>query len=159
MKLIKSVVHGYFKKRILYIVKIDLKQRSLSDFSLPDALLAWKWSTPKSEKLKCINNSSKLKNQDYGKSKTDAWLFPAPWQISFSVWWVKAFPAAGLMLSWWKGKIRKCVCHLEYSFFNLQWSRYPLHWRNHISLNKTFINILKLSLLLSSLIISHSQWN
>lgn len=52
MKLIKNVVHGYLEKRILYVVKIDLKQRSLSDFSLPDALLAWKWYTPKSEKLK-----------------------------------------------------------------------------------------------------------
>ena len=33
--------------------------------------------------------------------------------------------------------VRKSVSHLRYIFYNFQWSRHPLHWANHISLNGT----------------------
>ena len=103
---------------------------------------------------------TKLNSQGYGKSKAAAWLFPAPWQASFFIWWVKAFPGCKAdALTMKKEMVRKCVFDWGYTFYNLQWSRHPLHWTNHTRLNKNVTNFLKLSLSLSSSIIKQGQQN
>lgn len=47
---------------------------------------------------------------------------------------LKLSPATG----WWphsdKVTVRKCVSHSGYTFHDLQWSRHPLRWVNHTSL-------------------------
>ena len=52
---------------------------------------------PSSENLKWINNGYKPNSQGYGKSKTAAWLFLAPWQTSLLFNSIKPFLAAGLI--------------------------------------------------------------
>ena len=117
----------------------------LSDFCYPDVLVAWQQSTPKSENSKWVNNSCKLNSQGYGKSKTAAWLFPAPWQTSFLFNGLKPSPGYRVnALKMKKKKRLKCVFHLGYTFYNLQWSRHPLQWTNHTSLNKNFTNFLRI---------------
>ena len=47
--------------------------------------------------FKWINNGYKPNSQDYGKSKTAAWLFLAPWQTSLLFDKIKPFLAIGLI--------------------------------------------------------------
>ena len=53
-------------------------------------------SNPSSENLKWIKNGYKPNSQSYEKSKTAAWLFPAPWQTSLLFDRTKPFLAVGL---------------------------------------------------------------
>ena len=99
-------------------------------------------STPKSGNLKWIKNGCKSNSQGYGKSKTVVWLFLAPWQTSVSFDGIKPFLVADLMFLQWKKKF-KMFLPLGYMFYNLQWSRHPLHWINHTNVNKNFTNLLK----------------
>ena len=133
----------------------------LSDFCYPDILKTQQQSTPKSGNLKWINHSYKLK-----KKKSRVWeiqdgclafsqLLDKPHFLSEGL---KPSLVSGLMSSQWKRKGYIILySHLEYNFYNLQWSRHPLNWTNHRNLKKKCTNFLKLSLSLRSSIIRHGQ--
>ena len=116
-------------------------------------------STPKSGNLKWINNDCKCNSQSW-EIQNGCLTFPGSLiNLIFSFNGVKPFLAARLMFSQWRKKMFNMCLPLRYIFYNLQWSRHPLHWTNHASLNKGFTNFLKLSLSLSSSVIRQGQKN
>ena len=52
---------------------------------------------PSSGNLKWVNNACKPNSQSYGSSKTETWLFLAPWQSSLLFDKIKTFLASGLI--------------------------------------------------------------
>ena len=90
---------------------------------------------PSSVNLKWINNGYKPNSQGYGKSKTAAWLFKAPWKTSLLFDKIKAFPGYRVNISQWKNWLKYILC-------NLQQLGHPLCWTGHTDIDKKLHKLL-----------------
>lgn len=119
---------------------------SLWDVRYSDAKVTWQPSASESEKNALPSEASHLFSLDLEHLRI---VFIYSWccMYVFHICWRFL-----LLEGWWPHSdtesVRKCVSHLQFSFYNLQWLRQSFHWTNHTSFNN-LANFLESSLALS----------